>query len=98
MTGGAGKGRKMKIDESEKQINCNRCELFQGTLKFDGQIFQVGNLEFYNSVRFSCANCHYPKTFFPSELKDETKSLGKDTRKVLIDLGKDRKTKKIIGE
>jgi phosphoribosylformylglycinamidine (FGAM) synthase-like enzyme len=82
-----------EIDRTGKEIFCRRCGKPQAILKFDGQVLLVGNVEFYNSVRYSCAGCGFPTTFFASPLKDDTKSLGKDSRRVLIDLGK---TKKIL--
>ncbi len=84
-----------EIDRTGKEIYCHRCGKPQGILKFDGQVLLVGNVEFYNSVRFSCAGCHFPQTFFAPPIKDERKSLGKNSRDVLIDLGK---TKKLRGE
>jgi ribosomal protein L37E len=84
-----------EIDRTGKEIYCRKCGRTHGTLKFDGQVLLVGNVEFYNSVRYSCAGCGFPVTFFAPPIKDERKSLGKDSRRVLIDLGK---TKKLRGE
>ncbi len=84
-----------EIDRTGKEIYCHRCGKPQGHLTFDGQVLLVGNIEFYNSVRYSCAGCHCPVTFYPTPLEDDEKSLGKDSRDVLITLGK---TKKLRGE
>jgi hypothetical protein len=81
-----------EIDRTGKEIYCRRCKISHGTLKYDGQVFQVGNIEFYNSVRYSCV-CGFPVTFFASPLKNETKSLGELSRSVLINLGKDKKVR-----
>ncbi len=83
-----------EIDRTGKEIYCSRCGKPQGILKFDGQVLLVGNIEFYNSVRYSCAGCFCPVTFFPEPLTDDTKSLGETSRSVLIKLGK----QKITGE
>jgi ribosomal protein L37E len=84
-----------EIDRTGKEIYCRKCGRKHGILKFDGQVLLVGEVEFYNSVRYSCAQCHFPQTFFASPIKDDRKSLGEVTRTVLINLGK---TKKIRGE
>jgi hypothetical protein len=93
--GGKGRMKVKEIDRTGKEIYCHRCGKPQGHLTFDGQVLLVGNIEFYNSVRYSCAGCHCPVTFYPTPLKDETKSLGKNSRDVLLELGK---TKKLRGE
>jgi DNA-directed RNA polymerase subunit RPC12/RpoP len=82
-----------EIDRTGKEIYCSRCGKPQGILKFDGQVLLIGNVEFYNSVRYSCAGCGKPTTFFASPLEDDTKSLGETSRQVLIDLGKTKKLK-----
>jgi ribosomal protein L37E len=74
---------------TEKPIYCRKCGKPHGVVKYDGQVFQVGNIELYNSVRYSCAGCGCPVTFFASPIK--TTSLGSDSRKVLIKLGKKKK-------
>jgi ribosomal protein L37E len=84
-----------EIDRTGKEIYCRKCGLHAAILKFDGQVLLVGNVEFYNSVRYACAQCHFPQTFFAPPIEDERKSLGETSRKVLINLGK---TKKIRGE
>ncbi len=84
-----------EIDRTGKEIYCRKCGRTHGILKFDGQVLLVGDIEFYNSVRYSCAGCHFPQTFFAPPIEDERKSLGEVTRTVLINLGK---TKKIRGE
>jgi ribosomal protein S14 len=78
--------------DTEKPIYCRKCGKPHGVLKYGGQVFQVGNIEFYNSAKYSCI-CGVPVTFFASPLKDDTKSLGKNSRQVLINLGKTKKTK-----
>jgi ribosomal protein L37E len=83
-----------EIDRTGKEIYCRRCGKPHAILKYDGQVLQVGNVEFYNSVRYSCAGCHFPVTFFASPLDDERKGFDDETRKVLNKLGK----KKLRGE
>jgi ribosomal protein L37E len=83
-----------EVDNTGKEIYCRKCGKPHAILKFDGQVLQIGNVQFFNSVRYSCI-CGFPQTFFASPLKDNTKSLGKNSRQVLIDLGK---TKKLRGE
>jgi ribosomal protein L37E len=86
-----------EVDNTGQQTYCRKCGKPHAILKYDGQVLQIGNVQFFNSVRYSCI-CGFPQTFFAPPLKDETKSLGKDSRQVLIDLGKIRKTKKLTGE
>jgi ribosomal protein S14 len=74
--------------DTEKPIYCRKCGKPHGVLKYDGQVFQVGNIEFYNSAKYSCI-CGFPVTFFASPIK--TTSLGSESRKVLIKLGKNQK-------
>ncbi len=83
-----------KIDTTGKEIYCRKCGKPHGILKFDGQVLQVSNLEFYNSVRYACAGCGYVKTWIASPIKNDRKSLGKESRNILIELGKTNK----IGE
>jgi hypothetical protein len=85
-----------EIDRTGKEIYCRKCGRPHAILKYEGQILLVGNIEFYNSVRYSCAGCFFPQTFFAPPIEDERKSLGEVTRTVLINLGK--KSKKITGE
>jgi ribosomal protein L37E len=84
-----------EIDRTGKEIYCRRCGRAHAILKFDGQVLLVGNIEIYNSVRYACAACHYPVTFIAPPIKDERKSLGKNSRDVLINLGK---TKNLRGD
>jgi ribosomal protein L37E len=79
-----------EIDRTGKEIYCHRCGKPSGIIKFNGQVLLVGNIEFYNSVRYSCAGCYYPQTFYPLPLEDDRKSLGKSSRNVLIKLGKQK--------
>jgi ribosomal protein L37E len=86
--------RVTEVDNTGQPIYCRKCGKQHAILKFDGQVLQIGNVQFFNSVRYSCI-CGFPQTFFALPLKDETKSLGKNSRQVLINLGK---TKKLTGE
>jgi hypothetical protein len=83
-----------EVDNTGQQIYCRKCGKPHAILKFDGQVMQMGNVQIFNSIRYSCI-CGFPQTFFPPSIKDETKSLGKLSRTVLISLGK---TKKLRGE
>jgi hypothetical protein len=79
-----------EVDNTGQQIYCRKCAKPHAILKYDGQVLQIGNVQFFNNVRYSCI-CGFPQTFFASPIKDEKKSLGKSSRTILIDLGKDKK-------
>jgi hypothetical protein len=83
-----------EVDNTGQQIYCRKCGKKSGILKYDGQVLQMGNVQIFNSIRYSCI-CGFPVTFYPTPLEDDEKSLGKDSRDVLITLGK---TKKLRGE
>ncbi len=80
-----------EIDRTGKEIYCRKCGRKHAILKYEGQVLLVGDVEFYNSVRYSCAGCGFPQTFFAPPIEDERKSLGETSRKVLINLGKSKK-------
>ncbi len=84
--------RVTQADNTGQQIYCRKCGKPHGILKYDGQVLQIGNVQFFNNVRYSCI-CGKPQTFFASPLEDDTKSLGETSRQVLIDLGKTKKLK-----
>ncbi len=79
-----------EVDNTGKQIYCRKCGKPHAILKYDGQVMQIGNVQIFNSIRYSCI-CGKPQTFFPLPIKDDTKSLGESSRKVLIKLGKESK-------
>jgi hypothetical protein len=79
-----------EVDTTGQQIYCRKCGKPHAILKYDGQVLQIGNVQFFNSVRYSCI-CGFPQTFFALPLKDDTKSLGEISRSVLIKLGKKSK-------
>jgi hypothetical protein len=78
-----------EVDNTGQQVYCRKCGKPHAILKYDGQVLQMGNVQIFNSVRYSCI-CGFPVTFYPLPLKDETKSLGKSSRKVLNKLGKQK--------
>jgi hypothetical protein len=82
-----------EVDNTGQQIYCRKCGKPSGILKYGGQVFQLGNVQVFNSIRYSCI-CGFPVTFYPPPIDDDndTKSLGKDSRQVLIKLGKQRLT------
>jgi hypothetical protein len=84
--------RVTEVDNTGIQTYCRKCGKPHSILKYDGQVMQIGNVQIFNSIRYSCI-CGFPQTFFPPSIKGETKSLGKDSRQVLINLGKTKKTK-----
>ncbi len=84
----------IEADTTGQPIYCRKCGKPQGILKFDGQVLQMGNVQIFNSIRYSCI-CGTPVTFYPTPLEDDTKSLGELSRTVLINLGK---TKKLRGD
>jgi hypothetical protein len=83
-----------EVDNTGQQTYCRKCGKPHAILKYDGQVMQIGNVQIFNSIRYSCI-CGFPQTFFPSPIKNDTKSLGESSRAVLINLGK---TKKLRGE
>jgi hypothetical protein len=96
----------VETDNTGQPIYCRKCGKPHGELKYDGQVFQMGNVQIYNSVRYSCV-CGFPATFFPSPIKDATKRFNDEARAILNGLGFKRKrailrqsneNKKIAGE
>jgi hypothetical protein len=85
-----------EVDITGQQIYCRKCGKPHAILKFDGQVMQMGNVQIFNSIRYSCI-CGFPQTFYPSPIDDDTKSLGETSRKVLIKLGK-QKLQKLTGD
>jgi hypothetical protein len=83
-----------EADNTGKQVYCSKCGKPHAILKYDGQVLQMGNVQIFNSIRYSCI-CGFPVTFYPSPLEDTKGFDGEATRTVLINLGK---TKKIRGE
>ncbi len=81
-----------EVDNTGQQVYCRKCGKPHFLLKYEGQVMQIGNVQIFNSIRYSCI-CGKPQTFYPLPLEDDTKSLGKDSRQVLINLGKTKKTK-----
>jgi hypothetical protein len=79
-----------EVDNTGIQKYCGKCGKPHYLLKYDGQVMQMGNVQIFNSIRYSCI-CGFPATWFSSPIKDDTKSLGKSSRTILIDLGKDKK-------
>jgi ribosomal protein L37E len=79
-----------EVDTTGKEIYCRKCGKPHFLLKYDGQVMQIGNVQIFNSIRYSCI-CGFPQTFYPLPLEDDTKSLGESSRKVLIKLGKKSK-------
>ncbi len=80
-----------EVDTTGQQIYCRKCGKPSGILKYDGQVLQLGNVQVFNSIRYSCI-CGFPVTFYPEPLTDDTKSLGETSRSVLIKLGKQKST------
>jgi hypothetical protein len=81
---------KVETDNTEQQTYCRKCGKPHAVLKYDRQVFQIGNVQIYNSVRYSCV-CGYPTTFFPAPIKDATKGFDDDARAILNGLGFKRK-------
>jgi hypothetical protein len=79
-----------EVDNTGIQKYCGKCGKPHYLLKYDGQVMQMGNVQIFNSIRYSCI-CGFAATFYPLPLEDDTKSLGESSRKVLIKLGKKSK-------
>lgn len=80
----------MGTDYTTKEVYCRKCGKKHGVLKYDGQVFVVGNIEFYNSARYSCS-CGVPTTFFAAPVGEDRKGFEGETRKILNSLGDKRK-------
>jgi hypothetical protein len=81
---------KVETDNTGQPIYCRKCGKPQGVLKYDGQVLQMGNVQIFNSVRYSCV-CGYPTTFFASPIKDGVKGFDSETKAILNGLGFKRK-------
>lgn len=81
-----------ETDNTEQPIFCGKCRKPHGTLKFDGQVFEVGNVQFFNSVRYSCV-CGRAKSFIPSPIADSTKGFTDEAGTILNGLGLNKKYK-----
>jgi hypothetical protein len=80
----------METENTDKQIHCAKCGRAQYLLKYDGQIMQLGNVQIYNSVRYSCV-CGFVKTWFASPIREDRKGFDGDTREILNGLGLENK-------
>jgi hypothetical protein len=80
----------IEADNTGQQVYCGKCGKPHFLLKYDGQAMQMGNVQIYNSVRYSCI-CGYPATFFPLPIKDGTKGFDDETKAILNGLGYKRK-------
>lgn len=78
------------MNDTEKQVYCSKCGKPQGVLKFDEQVFEVGNVQFFCNTRYSCV-CGKPKTFFPKPIANSTKGFDDETKTVLNGLGLNKK-------
>jgi ribosomal protein L37E len=81
----------IEVDNTGIQKYCGKCGKPHYLLKFDGQVMQIGNVQIYNSVRYSCAGCGFPATFFASPIKDDRKGFDDKTKAILNSLGFKRK-------
>ncbi len=79
--------RKCGFDNTGQQTYCRRCGKEHAILKYDGQVLQIGNVQIFNSIRYSCV-CGFSATWFASPIQDDRKGFDDATRKVLNKLGK----------
>ncbi len=80
----------IEADNTGQPVYCRKCGKPHAILKYDGQVLQMGNVQIFNSIRYSCI-CGFPVTFFPVPLKDETKGFDDETKVILNGLGLKRK-------
>jgi hypothetical protein len=79
-----------EVDTTGKQTYCRKCGKPHAILKYEGQAMQIGNVQIYNSVRYSCI-CGFPATWFASPIKDATKGFDDEAGAILNGLGASRK-------
>jgi len=76
----------IEVDNTGIQKYCRKCGKEHYLLLYDGQVMQIGNVQIYNSVRYSCV-CGFPATFFASPIQEPTKGFDTKTKAILNGLG-----------
>ncbi len=79
-----------EVDNTGIQKYCGKCGKPHYLLKYDGQVMQMGNVQIFNSIRYSCI-CGFAATFYPLPLEDDTSGFEGETKKILNRLGSSRK-------
>lgn len=78
----------MEVESNDKELFCSkkRCKQHLGTIKFSGQVLEIGNVEIFSRLKAFC-NCGSQFIFVPSQIPrnylDETAEQ-KQVRKAVL--------------